>query len=328
MIIVVLFILSHQAPFGLIDLLPFIKPRRNFSVNPISKIDYSNQTSWFINQMPLCDDAVEFNVDIFYLHRTTYLQKTSWNATIRNKLLNFITWRYAVKSQASIFNGLGRVFAPKYRQATLYSFYDDSGNGQQALDLAYSDIKDAFEYYLTHHQNGRDIILVGHSQGTALLIRLIKEYFDNNVPLLKNLVCAYLVGMPVPINAFANIPPSNEATDFSCFISWSTFGDGGCPRYFKSEYLNSFCVSPLTWKSENVTNTDKYQGGKTYYLNLKRVSNLKAYVNNGFLNISYPGFGYPFLKVKDYVLVDFHLFFFNIRMNVKERIINFYKNKP
>ncbi|MEL4881666.1 DUF3089 domain-containing protein, partial [Shewanella algae] len=73
--------------------------------------------------------------------------------------------------QASIFNAAGRVFAPYYRQAHISSYYPisqlDSIAAKASFDLAYSDIKKAFENFLQLWNEGRPIIIASHSQGTT-----------------------------------------------------------------------------------------------------------------------------------------------------------------
>ena len=61
---------------------------------------------------------------------------------------NDLTDSWVMRDQASVFNECCRVFAPRYRQATLYSFQDNSGSGEKALDLAYEDVRTAFLYIL------------------------------------------------------------------------------------------------------------------------------------------------------------------------------------
>ncbi|MGY8791817.1 MAG: DUF3089 domain-containing protein, partial [Pseudomonadales bacterium] len=69
---------------------------------------------------------------------------------------NEITDSWVMRDQASVFNGCCDVYAPRYRQATLYSFTDTSEvkNGEQALELAYGDVKTAFKYFVDNHNEG------------------------------------------------------------------------------------------------------------------------------------------------------------------------------
>jgi len=106
-------------------------------------------------------------VDVFFIYPTLDFRTDEWNANIYNKSLNNLIERTAIRGQATVFNSSCRVFAPRYRQAVLSSFTDKTGNGQKALDLAYSDVKKAFQYYMKHYNNGRPVIIAGHSQGRA-----------------------------------------------------------------------------------------------------------------------------------------------------------------
>jgi len=131
-------------------------------------------------------------VDVFFIHPTTYTdkeKKSGWNAAIDNDTLNAKTDYTSILFQASIFNEAGRVFAPRYRQANYYSYFpqtkEDSLQAIQAFELAYADIKAAFEYYLKHWNNGRPIIIASHSQGTTHAKRLLKDFLKT-VTLLIN----------------------------------------------------------------------------------------------------------------------------------------------
>jgi hypothetical protein len=99
--------------------------------------------------------------DVFYLYLTTYFWRFGrWNAPMR---LHRYTNRTSIRAQASIFAGVGRLHAPHYRQATLYTFFDkEHPASKPAIDMAYSDVKAAFQYYLAHYNHGRPFILAGH----------------------------------------------------------------------------------------------------------------------------------------------------------------------
>jgi len=94
-------------------------------------------------------------VDVFFIHPTTYLDSTKpfgWNASFKDIKTNINTDYTTILNQASIFNIAGRVFAPRYRQAHIKSYspigHADTANAIAAFELAYQDVKSAFEYYL------------------------------------------------------------------------------------------------------------------------------------------------------------------------------------
>ncbi|HHH50208.1 MAG TPA: DUF3089 domain-containing protein, partial [Saprospiraceae bacterium] len=196
-----------------------VKPNTNFSkVDSLNAPDYSNLDYWAAlpskkdeaDRTPdssMKDQQATAKVDVFFLHPTTFIKNKKsnlWNASIDDQELNAKTDKSTILNQASIFNGAGRVFAPRYRQAHLAAYYTiDKATAKKALDFAYQDIKAAFEYYLQHYNNGRPIIIASHSQGTTHAGRLISEYFDGK-ELQKKLVAAYLIGMPVKKDQFKN----------------------------------------------------------------------------------------------------------------------------
>ena len=146
-----------------------------------------------------------------------------WNANIDDSKINSKTDKESILYQATVFNKYCRIFAPRYRQANLDAFYTKNKKAANAaLDTAYQDVKNAFEYYLKHYNNGRPIIIASHSQGTWHAGRLLKEFFEGK-PLQKQLVCAYIIGLPVFTNYFSELKPCEDSTSTGCFVSWRTF---------------------------------------------------------------------------------------------------------
>ncbi|HEX8350568.1 MAG TPA: DUF3089 domain-containing protein, partial [Hymenobacter sp.] len=138
-----------------------IKPSRDFDGYPVSPSpDYSQATNWaalpdridaadVVPSSLLHDQQRTAAADVFFVHPTTFYGRGTWNASLQNGQVNQFTDRVTMRKQASVFNAAGRIYAPRYRQATLYAFFDDKGgNGKKALALAYSDVKAAFQYYL------------------------------------------------------------------------------------------------------------------------------------------------------------------------------------
>jgi len=168
-------------------------------------------------------------VDIFFIYPTSYTNMKmplGWNAPIDNAEINAKIDYSSILYQASVFNEAGRIFAPRYRQANLKAYFpvtkEDTTNAIAAFDLAYRDIKSAFEYYLQHYNNGRPIIIASHSQGTTHAKILLKEFFDGK-PLQKKLVAAYIVGIFVQPDLLTNIKACETPNQTGCICSWRNF---------------------------------------------------------------------------------------------------------
>jgi hypothetical protein len=266
-------------------------------------------------------------VDVFFIHPTTYTQKDFivWNAQIDNEEINSLTDKTTILYQASAFNENSRVFAPRYRQAHINSFYINSEVAQNYFDIAYTDIKNGFEYYLKYYNNGRPIIIASHSQGTKHAGRLLKELFENK-PLYKQLVCAYLIGMPVPENYFTKIPPCNNANETGCFVSWRTYKNGYEPNL--NETFKSIVVNPLTWtRTDSLIGKEKNLGGvlSNYEKIVPKV--VDAQIHNNILWACKPDvFGKALFFKKNFHIGDINLFYINIRENVKNRTEKFFIN--
>ncbi|HTL80177.1 MAG TPA: DUF3089 domain-containing protein [Bacteroidia bacterium] len=199
----------------------------------------------------IAENQANAKVDVFYVHPTVYLTGKAWNGDLGDASLNK-KCDDCVLNQATEYNACARVYAPRYRQAVLRVFTNPSPEGDAALDTAYSDVKKAFEYYLAHYNNGRPIILASHSQGSRHVAMLLKEFFDGK-PLMKQLVAAYAIGMPIPKNYFTSIPVGDSANQFGCFITWNTVVWGTTMDKPYDRYNNCICVNPLSWKTDTAT---------------------------------------------------------------------------
>ncbi len=135
--------------------------------------------------------------DVFFLHPTTHTKKRKAkdrNANIDDAYINAKTDYSAILYQASVFNKQSRVFAPRYRQAHIKTFFEKQDEETEKIfDLAYEDVKTSFEYYLQHWNKGKPVIIAAHSQGSKLAERLLKEFFEDK-PLKNKLIVAYLAG--------------------------------------------------------------------------------------------------------------------------------------
>ena len=134
----------------------------------------------------------------------------------------------SARDQASRFSPVCQVWAPMYRQVTLGALFT---GGLTALNVAYASLLSDWRYYLEHDNHGRPVIFIGHSQGAAMLIRLLAEQVDPNPDVRTRLVVAILAGgnLQVPVGetvgaTFKHIPLCTSAGAPGCAIAYSSFG--------------------------------------------------------------------------------------------------------
>ena len=270
------------------------------------------------------------SVDVFFVHPTTLTSPKNMisNAAIDDADINSKTDYSAILYQASVFNEQCRVFAPRYRQAHYSNYFTkDTLKANQAFELAYEDVKNAFQNYLRYYNNGRPIIIAAHSQGTSHAARLLKDFFEGKV-LQNKLVCAYLVGMPVPENYFSTLMPCKDSLSTGCFVSWRTYQKGfEGSVYVRNEKFKAIVTNPLTWSRDSLYAPAKLnKGGILLKFNKLEKGITDAQIHKNILWSSKPKFfGSLLLKQKNYHIADINFFYSNIRENVHQRIGMFWK---
>jgi len=242
-----------------------IKPTADFIEKEIpTPPNYSSLSSWAAHPQKKSkvhytpkgikesDSWKKGEVDCFFVHPTLFFSPHNWNATINNPSTNELIDELIIPGQASVFNSCCRIFAPRYRQATFYSFLHKSANSRKALTLAGDDILQAFDTYLKNWNKGRPFFLAGHSQGALHLIRLLEERI-NNTPLVQQLVAAYPIGYQFPMDKFkrtlSSFSASTSATDLHSIITWDTYLERGKPlSLFDKAVMCYFENGELKWE--------------------------------------------------------------------------------
>ncbi|MBK8625100.1 MAG: DUF3089 domain-containing protein [Saprospiraceae bacterium] len=311
------------------------KPNYTYLDQKTNPIDYALLSNWAAHpdimdesdRTPEGDTIDNSNLmfDVFFLHPTTYTGadkgQDEWNAPLDDAFLNKKTDEGTIRFQASAFNHAGRVFAPRYQQAHLHAYFsEDKSSAKKAFEIAYHDIKAAFDHYMKFENKGRPIIIASHSQGTNHAERLLTEYFDGK-PLQLKLVAAYLLGMPIKKDVFKHISPCKDSSDTGCFVSWRTFKKGyKLPIEISSD--NIVVTNPLSWNLD-----DQYmpkstnRGTLLFDFNKIYTQLVDAEVSNDILWASKPKFkGSIFLRTKNYHPADVNFYYFNIRDNAKHRV--------
>lgn len=311
----------------------------NFS-SENGKPDYSQLNYWAAHPWkwdpsdsvpaPLRYEVKDSVTDVFFLHPTTHTKKKRrkpGNANIDDAFINAKTDYSTILYQASAFNEQSRVFAPRYRQAHIKTFFKKQNEEtEKVFELAYEDIKTSFAYYLQHWNKGRPIIIAAHSQGSKLAKRLLKEFFEDK-PLKNKLVVAYLAGWPVPKDYFSSLKMCGDSLQTGCICSWRTFRKGYVPYYVKKENGNTYVTNPLNWKtSPEYAGRQLNRGSVLRDFNKIYRHTTDAQISNGLLYIRKPKFPWSFLYfTRNYHIGDINLFYINIRENLKQRIRLYWK---
>ena len=171
-------------------------------------------------------------IDCFYVYPTM-----SRDEGLNSDLIVDNAERSAVQSQFARFAGVCRTFAPVYRQMTLAAVAAVATGADLTRPgaLAYFDVANAWRTYLARHNNGRPFVLIGHSQGSAMLIELIKREIEGK-PVARQMVRAILPGFNVLVpqgkrvgGTFKSTPICASPAETGCVMSWVSFRERNIP---------------------------------------------------------------------------------------------------
>ena len=351
--------------------LELVRPEIDFNNNYIpTPPDYSDPINWVAKpekdgqQFYVPDNSFDVNksgntVDVFYIHPTGFYEK-SWNSDMSKERSAYERTEIMLGNQASVFNESCNIFAPEYRQATYFSFFDKKDNGQKALDLAYIDIENAFNYFIEKYNKGNPFIIAGHSQGALHANRLINRRIDNR-EIQKRFICCYSIGYVIPENyfneLFPNINRASSYNDTNSIISWCSVVEGfkrnrektpfWKPSGWSAEVMNQKLVStnPFSWTNDSnwyrddknksiINKSNNYDFADTLSLHyngaeksigLTRLQEFSTSINktSGLLEARGPLIK-SFEKMKyfngDLHSFDVMLFWGSMRQNIKDRI--------
>jgi hypothetical protein len=165
-------------------------------------------------------------IDCFYVYPTV-----SNDQTPNSDMIAGPEEKSVIRAQFARFASECRVFAPLYRQVTLTALRSIIAGKPVTVDraLGYNDVVAAWNYYLEHDNQGRGVVLIGHSQGSGVLTQLIRNEIDGK-PVQERLISALLLGTNLPVpkgkdvgGAFKNIPLCHSAKQTGCAVAYASF---------------------------------------------------------------------------------------------------------
>ncbi len=292
--------------------------------------------------------APQPGVAVFFVVPTSIFDRGRWNSAIgapevRTRMAAFL------RSQATVFNGVGEIWAPDYRQATFGAFLTEKPEATRALALAYGDVLAAFDAFVAAQPAGRPIVLAGHSQGSLHLLRLLKDRVAGQ-PLAKRIVAVYAVGWPVSMTTdlpALGLPACTGPAATGCILSWQSFARPADYTLVQEAYDRGpgltgkprrgtpiLCTNPLTGMASggsggaapananfgSLVPNDDFTGGSLVPKGLGATC-LPA----GILDIGEPPGAYKayVLPGNNYHVYDYPLFWANVRADAERRVAAF-----
>lgn len=227
--------------------------------------DYGKAASWAL--LPRDADGpapADRPVDVFFVHPTTFDGGRDWNGGINQPKAQRFLSRVVLPNYAGPFDRVGRVFAPRYRQASLYTYLTLRDDARDARRFAYGDVLQAFRTYLTRYGQDRPFIIAGVEQGGSLAARLLREEIAAKPDLKRRLVAAYLIETVVPADEYAPdapLPACERKGETGCVAAWASAQEGdfqtvqellrrslvwdGADQLVNLEHRAPLCFNPL-----------------------------------------------------------------------------------
>ena len=219
--------------------------------------DYSDKDNW------LSFPKITKDIDAFYIYSTSYIESSfeedAPNFAPLHNLEMMIRASGEYETNASVFEESCNVFVPWYRQMGIkYAAEVQKKTGSLDAGLAglpYTDIKAALDYFFEKCNNGRPFIIAAHSQGSALLKYVLKNYFKEHQDYYKRMVAAYPIGFSITKKDLEDYPYLKFATgesDTGVIISYNTEG----PKNVEENAHNvvvlpgAISINPLNWKRD------------------------------------------------------------------------------
>ncbi len=224
-------------------------------------IDYSDTTYWY----SIGDES--HAADVFYVYPTVSTisfahNGSSWFADITLP---------KVREEANgnqrfnkMLYGEYNFYAPYYRQMIFEAYNQPAPVLDSLAQMAAKDVNDAFQYYMAHHNHGRPFFLMGHSQGSQMLIKLLKHGMTEEQR--KLMVAAYCIGYHVTAEELADYPealkPATDSLMQGLIVFNSVTDTTAIGRVSRDDVVG---VNPTTWTMATDTVPAEFQLGMAKY---------------------------------------------------------------
>ena len=271
-----------------------LDPREPFQTyEPPPAPDYDRRSAWALWPGPV--QAGDGPADVFFVHPTTYNGGEHWVGPIDQPYANRMLEEVMLPNYAGPFVRVGRIFAPRYRQASLYALLTPREDAREARRFAYDDVRLAFLRFLEASDPRRPMVLAGVEQGASILDRLVREEIAPVPALRARLAGAYLIQGVAPAGAYAAgapVPACAARGQAGCVVAYVTAPEGDEARaqrllrralVWDGDRLDplagrpALCVNPLTGAANEA------DAPRTANLGAVNATNLEWGLRPGFL---------------------------------------------
>ena len=297
--------------------------------------DYSKEACWW--KIP--EITKEF--DTFYIYSTMYMGANEGDpdyATLDNaEMLDGLKIEHAIKSSA--FEESTNLFIPLYRQAGMKvagESWKKTGHIDEAVaGTPYTDITAALDYYFKNYNEGRPFVIAGHSQGSAILRFVLKDYFKKHPAYYERMVAAYAIGYSITkddLEANPHMKFATGETDTGVIISWHAEGPKNAEVNAPSAVLlpNGISINPLNWKRDETYAPASMNLGSIVLDEKTGATEIRDIEGDAQVNLArgtvitnakaVPNEMVEFAGPQSYHQDDYSIFYNNIKDNVAKRI--------
>lgn len=292
---------------------------------------YDNESDWCLLGGDKTKSAVMFLVG----PTASFRPRIPPNADIDDEFFRD-RFRMAIAMQRALYEEKCDIYAPFYRHAAGSAYFMPKNDAQALFNIAYSDVREAFLYFLENYDDERPLVLAGFSQGAQHLIALLKEF--GTLPQVKNrLVAAYAIGWRLTERDLSEAPhlkPAQGEKDLGAIIVFTAEAPSVTDSVIIPKGVRTFSINPLNWRTDGLPAAKEHNLGACL---LNGDGSIKeeiphftgAYIdfNRGALKLT----GVDAEKYKPgaifsegvYHLYDYQFFFRNLQKNVGARIEEF-----
>ncbi len=296
-------------------------------IDPSQEVDYSDQANWAYFGIGEDKEA-----DLFLICPTVDTKSEGLMSLSNEKTR--ASFLGALNMERGIYEDSARMFAPYYRQAAMpvYSMEEEERDGW--LDQAYSDVSNAFAWYLENENDGRPIILAGFSQGADMCYRLLEEFFGDE-ELYDQLVAVYALGWPMTeemTETYPQILPAQGEDDTGVVISFDCEAPEVTESFINPAGVKALSINPLSWKTDGEKADKSLNLGACFTdydgnITSETAGLCGCYIDpdRGTLKVTdvtpeeYPAL-LKILPEGGYHIYDYQFFFRNLQENVKTRL--------